>query len=172
MKTKVISRLTPYQSLVFLPTALDSVRMIAKRGLTDKEICESFGIPEALFAKWVRAYPSFRLALEEGRTEADTKVLKALHKAAVGYKLKTTHINITERNGRKIKKERTVETEVPGSVDAQKFWLTNRQKEFWKNRQSTESNVKAAVIIAERKELIEGIFNELIATPEALEHKN
>lgn len=169
-KVKIVTKVRPIQSVVYLPTALDSVRMIAKRGLTDSEICQYFGIPERLFAKWVKAYPSFRTALEEGRTEADVKVVEALHKSAVGYKIKTKHTNTTVRNGRKIKKERVIENVVAPSVDAQKFWLTNRNREQWKNRQSNESNIKAAVLIGERKELIESIFSELISNPE-LENK-
>jgi len=39
----------------------------------------------------------------------------------------------------------------------------------WKNRQSSEANIQAAVIVAERKELIDGIFTELMSNPKLVE---
>jgi len=157
------------KQIVYLPSVLDSVRMIAKRGLTDKEICTYFDIPETLFAKWLKAYPSFRDALNEGRTDADAKVVDALHKSAIGHKTKVTTTSIVEKNGKKIKRTRINEQLIAPNVEAQKFWLTNRDKVNWKNRQSSEANIQAAVIVAERKELIDGIFTELMSNPKLVE---
>ncbi len=158
------------KQIIYLPSVLGSVRAIAQRGLTDAEICKYFAIPETLFAKWLKLYPSFRAALNEGRTEADTKVVDALHKSALGGIRKIKTVSVVEKNGKKIKRERTQEIYQAANVEAQKFWLTNRDKENWKNRQSSETNIKAAIIHAERKDLIEGIFKDLTATPTLVEN--
>lgn len=168
MKIMPRTSLLPTQRIVFLPSALDSVKMVAKRGLTDNEICDYFGIPLSLFNKWLKAYPSFRDTLEEGRTEADVRVVEALHKSAVGYHLKHKKTTIQVKNGRKTRRTVITESPVAGSVDAQKFWLTNRDKKHWKNRVSSESDVRAQILVEDRRKLIDGLFSELISDPKQL----
>lgn len=150
---------------IHLPSHLDQVKMIAKRGLSDKEMAFQFGVPDALFAKWMKFYPSFRDAIKEGRSDPDARVVESLYKRATGMKITDTQSYDRIRNGKKVKVVRKSTRTLPPDVEAQKFWLTNRQKAEWKNRQSSDVEQKTLVLVAARKELIESLYRDLIATP-------
>lgn len=121
---------TAVESVVFLPDCLAQVKAIAWRGLSDDEIAEMFGVDKELFQIWKKTYPSFRTAIEEGRTHADSKVVEALYKRATGYDYED---QVVGRSG-----VRTLRRHAIPDVDAAKFWLKNRQKAHWSDRHSLD----------------------------------
>ncbi len=118
---------------LFLPGHLDQVRAIAMRGLTKIEISELFDISKTQLTAWEKQYPTFKQALEEGYTDADAAVLSALYQSATGY----THDEekIFQWDGEIIRAD-TVRHYKP-DIGAIKLWMTNRQKEHWKDRHHT-----------------------------------
>jgi hypothetical protein len=123
-------RLLAEGARVFLPQYLDQVRAIAMRGLGEDKISELFDISRSQIGVWKKQYPTFKQALEEGHTDADAAVLSALYQSAVGY----THDEekIFQWDGDIIRAD-TVKHYKP-DIGAIKLWLTNRQKEHWKDR--------------------------------------
>lgn len=103
------------------------VKDLALLGKTDRQIAAEFRISEATLNVWKKQFPEFLEAMRSKKDKADVKVIGSLFKRAVGYKYKETTIE-----GGKIK---IVTKEVPGDVTAQTFWLRNRQKENWRDRQ-------------------------------------
>lgn len=118
---------------LFLPDHLDQVRAIAMRGITEKQMAEVFDIHPRQIGLWKRQYPTFKAAIEDGYTDADAAVLSAVYQSAVGY----THDEekIFQWDGDIIRAD-TVKHYKP-DMTAAKLWLTNRQREHWKDRQHT-----------------------------------
>jgi hypothetical protein len=116
---------------LFLPDHLDQVRAIAMRGVSEKEMCDIFDIHPRMIKLWKKQYPLFQDALAEGYTDADAAVLSALYQSAVGY----THDEekIFQWDGDIIRADTT--KHYKPDIAAIKLWLTNRQREHWKDRQ-------------------------------------
>lgn len=116
---------------VYLPDCLPQVRAIAMRGLSDDEISANFGVDKDLFAKWKKAYPSFREAIEHGRTHADVAVVEAAWKRAVGYDY---HEDGLTRTGA----VRSLRRHLPGDPGMIKYWLNNRKRDHFQDRNVQE----------------------------------
>ena len=126
------------RSRLFLPDHLDQVRAIAMRGIKEDQMCEIFDIGARQMGLWKSQYPEFKEALEAGYTDADAAVLGALYQSAIGY----THDEekIFQWDGEIVRAE-TVKHYKPDTA-AIKLWMTNRQKEHWKDRHHTNVSGK------------------------------
>lgn len=126
------------QHRLFLPDHLDQVRAIAMRGIKEEQMSEIFDISRKQMGLWKAQYPLFKEALEAGYTDADVAVLGALYQSAIGY----THDEekIFQWDGEIVRAE-TVKHYKP-DIAAAKLWLTNRQKEHWKDRHHTNVSGK------------------------------
>lgn len=163
-KVKVKER----QSTTFLPHCLDQVKAIAMRGLTDSEMAAVFGIKPELIQRWKEFYPDFEKAIEEGRTHADAKVVEALYLKATGYYHPDTKVHWDKHGD-----AQTLEVmkHYPPSDKAIEMWLTNRQKEHWKNQQhhsvggSKDQPLDIGVRDETKKELMSSILS--LITPKS-----
>lgn len=115
----------------YLPAMLPQVKARAMAGLTDDEIADIYGVDRSLFSKWKETYPDFRRAVDSGRAMADADVIMALHKRAVGYTYEEDGLTRTGR-------VKALKRHMAGDVGAQKYWLNNRQREKWRERNNLE----------------------------------
>lgn len=122
------------ESPVFLPDHLDQVRAIAMRGLNDVEMAQCLGINPRLMKKWKEFYPGFEKALEQGRTEADARVVEALFHKATGYQRTRTEERVVGRGKNQTVLEVEVTEHFEPDTQAIKYWLSNRAPEHWKER--------------------------------------
>lgn len=151
---------------LFLPDYLTEVKMVAMRGLTDKEISQVFGIPLSLFKKWKKTYPSFRDAIDKGRTRADAEVIAALFKRATGQ-FTVPHTEIIKY--RDDFETLTMNKHYPPDVDAIKYWLNNRAREHWQQRSAIEQSGpggKPIEITAGKGQLIDAIVDLIKPKPD------
>jgi len=118
---------------LFLPAHLEQVRAIAMRGLDKEQMSELFDISRRQIGQWEKQYPMFKEALEGGYTDADAAVLSALYQSAVGYTHDEEKLFFWDGD---VTRADTVKHYKP-DVSAIKLWLTNRQKDHWKDRQHT-----------------------------------
>ena len=118
---------------LFLPAHLDQVRAIAMRGLSKDEISELFDIQRRQLGVWEKQYPLFKKALEDGYTDADASVLSALYQTAVGYTHDEEKLFFWDGDVTRVETIKHYKPDVP----AIKLWITNRQKDHWKDRQHT-----------------------------------
>lgn len=126
-------RLLAEGSRVFLPAHLDQVRAIAMRGLDKDQISELFDINRRQLGVWEKQYPTFKKAMEDGYTDADAAVLSALYQSAVGYTHDEEKLFFWDGD---VTRAPTVKHYKP-DVTAIKLWLTNRQRDHWKDRHHT-----------------------------------
>jgi len=122
--------------------------MIAARGATDRELAVMFGLDPISIQRWRETYTEFDDALSDGRTMADARVTRALFERAVGYS--HPEEKIFQWDGEIITHD-TIKHYAP-DVNAIKLWLTNRQKDAWKDRVRNEHTGSKDGPIAIRQE--------------------
>lgn len=103
-------------------------------GSTDKDLANFFNVCEATINNWKKDYPQFLESIKKGKDEADSKVAASLYNRALGYS--HPEDKIFNANG----SEMIVPTtkHYPPDTAAAIFWLKNRQKESWRDKQETE----------------------------------
>ena len=130
---------------------LDEIRIWCRAGLIEKEICKRLGIYLSTFQRYKNQYKELKDTVRKGKEFADFEVEDALFKRAKGFdyeEVETTAMeeNIDEKkqkekNGKKntkVKRIRRTKKLIIGDVGAQKFWLTNRRPDKWKNQHILE----------------------------------
>lgn len=113
------------------PEGLLKIEGWARDGLTDEQIAENVGINPATLYVWKKKYTEISETLKRGKEVVDRQVENALLKRALGY----TYEEITYEGG--VETKRVVKEVVPDTT-AQIFWLKNRKREAWADRQNIE----------------------------------
>lgn len=117
------------------PEGLLKLEGWARDGLTDEQIAGNAGINPATLYVWKQKYPEISEALKRGKEVVDRQVENALLKRALGYEYE----EVKEKFEGNEMTERTVtKKEVVPDVTAQIFWLKNRKREAWADRQNIE----------------------------------
>lgn len=103
-------------------------------GATDKEMADIFGVSEQTFNAWKKAHPEFLESLKKGKEEADANVANRLYQRALGYEHKEDQI--FQYQGKPV----VVPTikHYPPDPTAAIFWLKNRQRRKWSDKQEIE----------------------------------
>lgn len=130
---------------LFEPEYVEQVEKLARLGATIEEIADFFEVSHQTIKNWSAKEPEFLAALKRGRAASDMEVSDSLYKRATHYewveqqaiKLKTVTYG---DNGKRLKEEERVElVEVqkvaPPDVTAMIFWLKNRRRADWRDRQ-------------------------------------
>ena len=91
------------------PEGLLKIEGWARDGLTDEQIAENIGIRRETLYDWKKKYPNISNVLKKSKDVADRMVENALFQNAMD-----------------------------GNVTAQIFWLKNRKREAWADRQNIE----------------------------------
>lgn len=102
-------------------------------GAKDADLARVFDVEERTIANWKTKYPEFLSSLKRGKDEADANVGKSLYQRAIGYSHPEDKIFINSKTGEPI----IVPTikHYPPDPTAMIFWLKNRQKLNWRDRQ-------------------------------------
>lgn len=119
------------------PDGLETLRGLARRGLSDEDIAKSIGINRTTIYDWKKKYPTFANALRDGKLVADLAVESALFKKATGFTVtdtKTTSF-LDKETGELVegKTEVTTKHVLPDTL-AIMFWLKNRCPDLWKDK--------------------------------------
>jgi hypothetical protein len=113
------------------PEGLLKIEGWARDGLTDEQIAINIGIGYSTLQTWKSKYQDIQDTLKRGKEVVDRQVENALLKRALGY----TYEEITYEGG--VETKRVVKEVVPDTT-AQIFWLKNRKREAWADRQNIE----------------------------------
>lgn len=117
------------------PEGLLKIEGWARDGLTDEQIAKNAGINPATLYIWKQKYNEISEALKRGKEVVDRQVENALLKRALGYEYE----EVKEKFEGGVMTERTVtKKEVIPDTTAQIFWLKNRKREVWTDRQNIE----------------------------------
>lgn len=117
------------------PEGLLKLEGWARDGLTDEQIAANIGISRSTLNAWKDRYSDISDTLKRGKDVVDRQVENALLKRALGYE----YDEVKEKFECGVMIERTVtKKEVIPDVTAQIFWLKNRKREAWADRQNIE----------------------------------
>jgi len=109
-------------------------RLAATLGATDVEIAMFFGVSDRTIYRWKLDHPAFAKALKVGKAPANERVKRSLYLRAVGYSHPAEEVFCS--NG-KVTRVQTVK-HYPPDTAAAIFYLCNRDKENWKQKNQTE----------------------------------
>jgi hypothetical protein len=110
-----------------------SFQLCRQHAYTDVKLAEVLGIGLTTLYQWKEKYPEFREAVQGGKDVFDKEYIEsALVKRAKGFVRKRLLQRTFTRAGLKTTEITEVAEEVAGSVEAQKFWLVNRNPQRWK----------------------------------------
>lgn len=136
------------------PEGLLKIEGWARDGLTDEQIAGNIGITAKTLYDWKKKYGNICESLKRGKEIVDRQVENALLKRALGYEYE----EVKEKFEGNVMTERTVtKKEVVPDVTAQIFWLKNRKREAWADRQ----NIEISQPIDESIKEMEAYFEQL-----------
>jgi len=107
---------------------------LCKLGATDAELADFFEVSIATICRWRLEHEEFCESIKIAKESlADARVKRSLYHRAVGYTYETTKLF----NGPNGVVEVAHTEHVPPEVTAQKFWLINRCKDEFREKQET-----------------------------------
>lgn len=115
---------------------LEEIGAWAREGYTEEDIAKELGISYSGFRNYKKQHMELVGVLTENKKIADNAVRAALFKRATGYTY-TKERKERGEDGKLVVVEKAT-VEVAADVSAAKFWLTNRDPENWKDRQSKD----------------------------------
>ena len=102
-------------------------------GAIDTELAVFFGVGDFTIYRWKAKYPEFREATQLAKAAADARVTLSLYKRALGYDRDAVKIFMPA--GAKKPVYAPYREHIPADTASMIFWLKNRQREHWKDRQ-------------------------------------
>lgn len=103
-------------------------------GATDKEMASIFDVSEQTLNAWKKDHPEFFESIKRGKADADANVADRLYQRAMGYE--HAEDQIFQFQGKPV----IVPTikHYPPDPTAAIFWLKNRQRGKWSDKQEVE----------------------------------
>lgn len=141
---------------------------LALLGATDKAMADFFGVSESTFSLWKTEYAELSEALKNGKDVADATVASKLYNRAIGYDHKET---VTASFQGKITDAIEVVKHHPPDTTAAIFWLKNRQRGQWRDKQevehsgSVEQKVNFAALSDEELKNLEALLSKAAEPP-------
>lgn len=119
----------------YKPEYCEQATKLCLLGAIDEKLADFFEVSVSTLNEWKSRYPEFQEAIKSGRELADARVADSLYNRAMGYV--TKEVKVFNNHGEIIEKE--VKKYYPPDSTAAIFWLKNRQKEQWREKQEISS---------------------------------
>ena len=119
----------------YSPELLEQVAHWTRDGATDIELAKRIGIATGTIYEWKKRYPEFAEVLKRNKEVVDYQVEDSLLKRALGFEYTET---TKERVGNELVVTKEVTKLVVPDTTAQIFWLKNRKRREWRDRQDIE----------------------------------
>ena len=133
-----------YSEQIISMTKGELIIMLTKYGLGRKEICEQLGVTTKWFDNMMGRNTELQGLVFEARRIADTAVVNALFRRAVGYNYVETVFD--EKGG-----EKRSYKHQPPDVTACIFWLKNRMKDEWAESSSVNLTLRDRMELGNRQ---------------------
>lgn len=118
---------------------------MAERGATDFEIADSLGVSVRTLYRWKAEHEDFRHSLKVAKDIADERVIRSLYQRAVGYEQDSVKIFMPAGADKPVIAE-YIEKIAPDTTAAI-FWLKNRQRKDWQDKQVVAGDEDAPLIV-------------------------
>lgn len=119
----------------YKPHYAGQAEKLCKLGATDAELADFFGVDVRTIPRWSAQYEEFCQALKVGKDAADARVERSLFQRAVGFEMEAVKITAPQYGTPKVVRYREA---IAPDVTACIFWLKNRRREEWRDKQEHE----------------------------------
>jgi hypothetical protein len=120
----------------YKPEFVKQAEKLARLGATDMEVADFFEVSVRTIHRWKATHPEFCHSLKAGKEDADNRVERALFQRAVGYEQDAVKIFMPAGADKPVIAEyREV---IAPDTTACIFWLKNRRREEWRDKQNHE----------------------------------
>jgi len=119
----------------FSSTVTAQAEKLIALGATDEQLADFFAVSTSTLSKWKLDHPEFSETLKKAKCQKDAQVERSLHERATGYSHKAVKIFLT-KDGEVVEHEYV--ERYPPDPTSMIFWLKNRQKERWRDKQEHE----------------------------------
>lgn len=120
----------------------EQARKLCLLGHTDAELAQYFEVAESTINKWKVDHAEFSESIKKGKEFADGNVADRLYQRAMGFVAPDVDIRVVENQI----VETPLEKHYPPDTTAAIFWLKNRQKEKWRDKQEVEHTGEVSLI--------------------------
>lgn len=107
----------------------------AKDGLIDEQIAKNMGVAYSTFKDWKKRFPDLSAVLKRSKEVVDREVENALFESAKGFVYEEETVTNT---GEVV----TIKKYSKPNVTAQIFWLKNRKRNEWRDKQEIEQTTR------------------------------
>lgn len=138
----------------YRPEYCTQVEKLCKLGATDKEIADFFEVTEQTINNWKSEHDEFFESIKKGKIIADANVADRLYQRAMGYTHDAVKIfpsggEAEDKEGNKVKGPLIVpyQEHYPPDTVAAIFWLKNRQKDKWRDKQEVDVRTPEGITV-------------------------
>lgn len=125
----------------YKPTYAKQAEKLCVLGATDEDLADFFEVSVRTIARWKSEHEDFCQALKVAKEEADNRVERSLYQRAVGYSFDSEKIF----NGKDGIVRAATREHCPPDVTAQIFWLKNRRRQSWQEKQEVQHSGEMTV---------------------------
>jgi hypothetical protein len=128
----------------YKPEYAEQARKFCLLGAKDEQLATMFSVSVRTISGWKNKHPAFLQALKAGKEVGDAQVASSLYHRATGYEwdeeIPMKVKKVIYDNGKRVSETESVIMKkvhkiVPPDTTAAIFWLKNRNKENWRDRQ-------------------------------------
>lgn len=115
----------------------EQIMEICTKGADNKTLGEFLGCGLTTVCNLKKDYPSFKELVRKGGAVADELVVSALYKRAIGYEAEETitEVKVSQDGSAQTTYVKKVKKHVPPDTTAAIFWLKNRRRDEWNDKQ-------------------------------------
>lgn len=118
----------------YKPEYAKQAEKLCRKGFTDQEMADFFEVEVRTLHRWKATHEAFCHALQAGKEIADDRVERSLFARATGYEHDEVDIRVV--GGEVV--QTPIRRFYPPDTTACIFWLKNRRKEAWRDKQDHE----------------------------------
>lgn len=126
----------------YKPEYAEQAKKLCQLGATDIEMADFFGVDVRTIYRWKHNHDEFCQSQATGKDIADERVERSLYQRAVGYE--QDEIKIFMPAGADAPVYAPYRAKVAPDVSAAMFWLKNRRKDKWRDKQDVEHSGSVA----------------------------
>lgn len=112
-------------------------------GAKDSELADFFGIQESTLNNWKISFPRFMESLKKGKQIADANVADRLYQRAMGFEHDSEEIKVIGIEIQRIPIRKIYPPDPTSAI----FWLKNRQRDKWRDKQEIDAKVQTLIPI-------------------------
>ncbi len=122
----------------YKPEFAKQVQHLAQLGATDQEVADFFDVDVRTIYRWKHDHDEFCQALKAGKDVADDRVERSLYQKAIGYEQE--EVKIFMPSGAEVPVYAPFRAKVAADTTAAIFWLKNRRRNQWCDKQDVNVN--------------------------------